>query len=106
MESNEKVEDQNEGSLMLNVPEYVVEKFVNAEVNMDLLGDDEPVVTKEYKELQPAYEYPMAAQATAGNGDKKDPKRVKEQFILKINHNLMQILVEIRHCQVYITYGY
>ena len=44
---------------------------------MNLLDDDDLVVAKEYKEIQPAYDYPMAAQTSGGTRNKKYPKKVK-----------------------------
>ena len=68
---------------MLDVPEDEIGEFVNAQTNMALLVDGEPGDTKEYKELQPAYEYKIAAAAKASSVNRKDQKKVKESKEIK-----------------------
>ena len=64
-ENNERKED----ILRMEADEY--EEFagetVTDESNLDLLDKEEPVVTKEYKEIQSSFEYPMSAETSGGH---------------------------------------
>ena len=42
---------------------------------LDLLDEDEPVVAKDYKEIQSSFEYPMVAETSGGQKNRNDPKK-------------------------------
>ena len=71
--------EQKEDILRMEADEYdeFAGETVKDESNLDLLDKEEPVVTKEYKEIQSSFEYPMSEETSGGHKNRKDPERGK-----------------------------